>query len=680
MGTIKEQEELEELRRRLYSRGQQPTEKPKEILQPKPPSDIKKTWRDIVPAVSQAIGRPLKNTAPVAPQKPTPLPTAPGEPTPPVFTPPTDAMPQKKRSKKYRWYLLLIGLVVFVMAAGISSYIFWTGSNTISGENITLEINGPLAVGGGETLALQVGVSNQNAVPINAAVLVLSYPSGTQSAGDQGGSLSKERIELNTIKSGESVNVPVKAVVFGEENESKIITAAIEYRVEGSNATFYKEATPLEFKISSSPLVLDVEAIDALSSGQEITFDVTVRSNTASPVSGVLLVAEYPAGFEFLRANPTPASRDSVWRINEIPPEGEITISVTGTITGNTTEAQTFSFDVGTASDRNSLTFSSVLTTAAKTVEIEQPFIALGLEINGKTGSSITLEPDEEIDAVIDVANTLSVAIYDVRAEVALSGNAFTPNGVNDERGFFNSANDTVSWNATNIAALSQIRAGDSETVSFGLRPVTSVTSPVVTMSINVYGKRIQAETAAEVLIGTAEATVQFSSSANLISSAGRNSSLFNDRGPIPPVVSVDTTYTLAFRAEAGNNGVSDSSVTATLPSYVTWLNQTTGDGIVNFNPVSREVTWQIGDIRANAAATAAFQVSLTPSLSQVGSAPALMSGPQFRGTDKFTGDVLRSSARPVTTELSTESGFEERNGTVVGSLIDSANFNQNNN
>jgi hypothetical protein len=43
-----------------------------------------------------------------------------------------------------------------------------------------------------------------------------------------------------------------------------------------------------------------------------------------------------------------------------------------------------------------------------------------------------------------------------------------------------------------------------------------------------------------------------------------------------------------------------------------------------------------------------------------------LLNGQTLRANDRFTGQLLQDTAPPVTTELSTEAGFVEGNGTVV--------------
>ena len=188
-------------------------------------------------------------------------------------------------------------------------------------ENITLNVEGPFGVGGGEELKMQIAISNQNTVPMESTSLIISYPKGTQSAKDTGKELSVERLSLDSINSGEVINIPMSAIVFGEENEEKVINVAVEYRVRGSNATFRREAEPLRFKISSSPVVLKVESVNKIASGQEMELDISIISNSPSTLSGLLLKAEYPFGFDFSESSFDTVSGKDTWSIDTLDPE-----------------------------------------------------------------------------------------------------------------------------------------------------------------------------------------------------------------------------------------------------------------------------------------------------------------------------------------------------------------------
>jgi hypothetical protein len=82
------------------------------------------------------------------------------------------------------------------------------------------------------------------------------------------------------------------------------------------------------------------------------------------------------------------------------------------------------------------------------------------------------------------------------------------------------------------------------------------------------------------------------------------------------------------------------------------------------YNPASGTVTWNVGNLSTGAARTVSFQLTLVPSLSQVGTVPQLLGTPTLSGTDTFTGASVRFSGPAATTQLS-DPGAAYGNATV---------------
>ncbi|MDC1205530.1 hypothetical protein N8083_01640 [Candidatus Pacebacteria bacterium] len=667
MRSFKDEERLRALRERLYSRGKGPESREKYTLTAdtvkeaptsweKPPS-IKKTATDTVKTEAQSES----TVAATQQSKVAPI-------TQPEIAP---IMTQKKNTRKYRLIIVLSGLVFFILSVLASSLFFFTGNKGISGENIAISLNGPFTIGGGETIPLQIGITNQNTVPIESATLIVTYPSGTQSASGDGTELFIERLPFEAIKQGETLNIPLRAIVFGEENEEKIIEAEIEYRVEGSNSTFAKEAEPLRFKISSSPVVISVDALHKISSGQETNIELTISSNAPNTLTDVLVKAEYPTGFDFTNSEPEPVSGQNVWLIDSLGPEESTTITLTGVVVGKETDAYVMHFSIGISNERDRLSLSSVFSTASTEFAIEQPFIDVALELNGKDSATVAVEAGESIDVDVVVSNSLEDTIYDGRVELSLSGNALSDFEVDAGAGFYDSIKNTVFWEAANVESLREIVPGQEVSLGITLKPDPDIeTTPQLAFDVDVRARRVTEGRASEELIGTAAGVAKVSSVAILDSGAGINTGTFADTGPLPPVAENKTTYTLTLFTQNGSNDLGDVEVTASLPVYIEWLDKTSGAGTITFNDNSRVVTWNVGDVDANQSKIAAFQVSLLPSISQIGTTPTLLGEQRLRGTDRFTDSVVRTNSSALTTRLSEDAGYPERIGEVLDAAV----------
>lgn len=667
MANFKDEEKINELRERLYSRGQSSSDSPNKAGDSLPPPEkptVATSWKTSAKkmggAVSAAAGAIAKNN-------PLKQSTSPASPEDALSEEANDNnMSNKKTSRAYRKIIILSGLGFFAVAVVFSSLFFLFGSKSISGENIAIDISGPFTLGGGEAIPLQIGITNQNSVAIESATLIVSYPPNTQSATEAGKSLTVERLPLDIVNPGETLNIPLRAVIFGEENDERIISAEIEYRVQGSNSIFAKEAEPLRFKISSSPVVLSVDSLKKISSGQEMEIVIKVSSNSATDLKDILVKADYPAGFDFTKSDPSPVSGENVWQIDELLPGEDASITLNGIVVGKETDEYAMHYSVGVSNDSNRLSLASIFTTASTEFVIEQPFIGVTLALNGDKSGSVAVESGEAVDIVIGVQNTLEDTIYDGKVLLNLSGNALSDYQVEARQGHYDSINNQVRWDHADVSSLRSLSPGGKTELRLALVPDPDIkVTPQLAFDVDVRARRITEDNVNEELVGTAAGVAKVTTEASLLSEAARGTSVFTESGPLPPVAEIATTYTITLLAENGTNDISDTEITAALPSYVSWLDQTSGAGKITFNETSRTITWNAGDIDANQSKIASFQVSLLPSISQIGTTPTLVGEQRLRATDRFTDEVVRTNSNPLTTSLAAEAGYDKRIGEV---------------
>lgn len=575
--------------------------------------------------------------------------------------------PQRTKRNGYRIRVVVVALVFFVAALIFSSAFLFFGQNTISGNNIAIEVTAPFAVGGGEELNLMIAVTNHNGVSVEAATLVIEYPPGTQSSDGSNKEIFRDRVSLGDIDPGEVLNVPMKARIFGEENDEKIIAISVEYRVSGSNATFFKEADPVRLKISSSPVVLSVDSVKEVSSGQEITLTLKISSNAPTSIGDVLVDATYPQGFDFSRAEPSPAKGQNIWSIGTLDPEDEHTIVVHGLLTGGSVEARTFNFAVGIPSERDRFSLASVFTTIQTEIQLTDPFIGLSVTVEGDSSKTVSANPDDTVDVSITFENTLSDTIYDGAIVATLSGNGLNTSNVDEGDGFFNSSARTVTWDANSVRGLRELTPGDRQTVRFSIRgaDIDTTRTPEVSFSVSVSGKRVSESSVPQGLTNIESRTIRFASIASIDSRGLYSIGPFTNSGPQPPRAEDDTTYTIVLSAENGSNELADAVVSMTLPAYITWMNVVATGDTVTYNSSTREVSWRIGNVDANDSLSTAFQVSFLPSVSQVGTVPTIVGEQRLRATDRFTGTIIRATSPALTTRLSEDPNSDAQSGYV---------------
>ena len=643
MSDLKSQEQIDEMRKRLYSRGFDSARSQRHALTDKK-VDVARAWGgpSAIPGVSQD----------------TPVPTE--ELAASEIDTHTLQLVAEKPPRRYRRFVLIGSLVIFTLVALLSSAFLFMGGNQISSDNITIGITGPITVNGGETMTLQVGVTNQNTVGIESTTLVLKYPPGIRTVEEPIQTLTEQRIAIDTLAPGEARNITVPIGIFGRENEQKQIQATLEYRIVNSNGTFFKEAEPFNFQITSSPLILQVTSLNQVVAGQVIDVVLTAKSNASTPLKNVLITAEFPNSFVFKSAEPKPIYNQNVWLIEELLPEQSVTIDLKGSITGLTSEGFGINFTAGLAQANNQYIVGASLAEARSEFTIERPFIDVGIKINDDTDNSAVIAAGQRANVLIDISNTLDETVYDMVVEIVPSGNALRPESITANDGFYDSNTGKIRFEVANNKSFESVLPGDTRSVSFSIAPDAAQGTATFELAVNVFARRVAERGAQEQLIGTVKAEARYTSNATLTSSATLIA------GPLPPQVGQTTEYKVTLVAQAGGNNVSDAVVTTSLPAYVNWLDAYQGEGAVSYNSALKQIEWRAGNIDANRSKELVFSVSLLPSTSQVGITPVLVNSQDLRGTDSFTGTALRASARSFTTELPLSSGYEEGNGRIT--------------
>jgi hypothetical protein len=658
MSGIKDQEHIDELRRRLYERGPETPSIERHTLAPQV-VDVSRGWESVTVPLSPEIQLAENPDTHIVPG-----PVLEGDDS-------ITAYMSHKPKRRYRLIVLAASLAIFALMTAVASMFLFFGTNQISAKNIDLQIQAPFAMAGGETANLQATISNQNSVPIQSAVLIVNYPAGTRSTEEGGRELYEERITINDVSPGQVINVPFKAIIFGEENEDKTIKVAVEYRVDGSNGTFFKEAEPQVIKITSSPIIVRVSGVDKISSGQEIELTLLIQSNTATVQNNILVSAAYPNSFTFSEASPEAVYGENSWLIKELPANGTAEIIIKGSVAGQSGEQGEVQVRVGNPQLNNQFIMDSVLSQARFGYVIEQPFTGVTMAVNGDTDGVVVVEPGKPAAVSVTVQNTLADPVYDMRVVLKPTGNLIRDDHVSPSGGYYDASAQTITYEVSGQGDLAEVGPGETRTFSFTVTPDTKQTTASFSVSVGVYARRVNERNAAETLIGTSGTEVKYSSTATIGSELGYGNGPYEDAGPVPPVAGQPTTYTITLVAGAGVNDMTGAVVTTNLPQYVSWLDETDGAGTIEFNPVSKQLKWNVGDVSAGQRLSRTFQVSLLPSVTQVGRTVTVMGPQELRATDRFTGVTLRAEQKELINELSTELGFIRNNGEVRASETD---------
>lgn len=581
----------------------------------------------------------------------------------------------KKARKAYSW-IFVAALGFFLVAAVIGGFTLFGGRNFVSVQNVDILIEGPSSVAGGDTLALNVSVVNRNTTGIELVELIAEYPEGTKDPENPEKDLGKVRVPMGNIGSNSVAQKSLRSIMFGPEGMGREIKFSAEYRTAGSNAIFYKEK-PYRIAISSSPVLVSIDALSKVLGGQISDMTITVASNTASPMKDLLLSLEYPFGFKVVSATPAPAYGQNVWRIGDLAPGTKRTIAIKYSLEGQDGEEKVVHASAGVQSTANEREIATTVITRDHTLTIERPFLALDVALDGER-QDLAATPGKSVRAEVLWQNNSAGRITGARIQAKLSGNVLDKTSVSvDDGGYYDSQTNTVIWEAGRADGLDSMPPGESGRVGFSFSSVASipgesVINPLISVSASASASRVDENGAPQEVLAASGRSVKLVSNLSLSSRVLRSQGPISNSGPIPPKVDQTTTYTVVWTVTNTSNSITGARVEATLPPYVTWTGVISpSDASITYNPTGGGIVWNVGALPRNAAVGSgakqvAFQVSLKPAANQVGTAPDLVSQASITGTDTFTGATLRNSAQSLSTRTSSDLLYKAGDERVV--------------
>jgi hypothetical protein len=572
--------------------------------------------------------------------------------------------PRRSILKKF----FIVSVIFFVGALGFAFYKFSSNDVSVSNDKIDIMIIGNAFAKGGEELPLQIEITNNNNANLELVNLIIEYPKGAEDSAIDVVRLPRDAI--GTIKPGEKVIRNIKVTLFGEEKSVRNIKVSLEYHPQGSNAIFTKDKY-YPVTISLAPLSLIMEAPTNATANQPISFKITATLNTSLPNENPILQVTYPNNFIFDSAIPAPVLGNSIWDLSTLTITSPITVEVKGRLIGQDGDEQVFHAYAGATSGMNQSVISVIYSSILQKVLITKPFLEAHILVNGQDLTEYAVSGGREVNVSVAWANNLPTRITDGQIIVSLSGNAFDKNTVKSLNGFYDSVNSQIIWDKNSVSDLLEINPGEEGDISFSFKPPSFiglsniVKDPQVSIKVSIKGRQPQLGSTYNDVNNFSEKIVKILSDFQIASSATYAS------GSMPPKAETETNYTVTWTLSNSTNNINQAQARSALPIYVKWIGLTSGENEnVTYNDVTREVIWNIGQVSPNTGINsnreASFNISLKPSLSQVGSVPQLMKEIYLSGTDLFANVLIKSTRGPITTSLNNDPNFKPGNARVV--------------
>ncbi len=547
-------------------------------------------------------------------------------------------------------------LIIFLIFSGILLALtgFWYYQKNIFTKGVLkLEILAPDEVELAEEIEYIVKYKNIGNARLEEARFIFEFPKHSLVEGE------KLRIEktLGDIYPGEEKIISFKTRLLGKEGETKTAKSWLSYRPQNIKAR-YESATTHTAVITFVPITFGFDLPSKIETGKEFRFRLNYFSNTNFPLSNLRVKIEYPPGFSFLESRPQ-ALGENEWEIGLLNKLDGGRIEILGEISGEFKEEKIFRANFGSWQEGEFV----LLKEAIKGIEIIRPFLLISQQINGNP--QYVASPGDFLHYEIFFKNLGEEPQLDLFLVARLEGEAFDFQSLKSDRGRFEFGDNSLIWDSRDVPHLQFLDSGEEGKVEFWIElkkewqiSGSEDKNPVIRNKVVLSQAR-------------KEFLTKVNSKLVILQKGYFEDEIFGNSGPLPPEVDQTTTYTILWQVKNFYNNLRNVKVKAVLLSWV----QLTGEifpkkSKLTFDSQSREIIWEIGDLEMgkgvlNEVLTIAFQIALTPSLSQKGQTPTLVGPATITAQDLWTETEIEATTKVLDTTLPDDPTVTEQQSVV---------------
>ncbi|MBU0476610.1 DUF11 domain-containing protein [Patescibacteria group bacterium] len=551
---------------------------------------------------------------------------------------------------KFFFFIIILTLGLGIIGA------WYYQSNIYSKEILKLEILGPDKANLLEEIEYIVKYKNNGNTRLEEPKLIFEYPKYSIVSEEKP---TRQEIELEDIYPGEEKTVRFKGRLLGKEGESKTAKAWLAYQPKNLSARFEADTT-FTTVINQVPLTFEFDLPSKIESGKDFSLRLNYFSNIDYPVSSLRCQIEYPSEFEFIQS--TPRSLDKTeWEIGLLNKAEGGRIEVLGKAKGGLGEQKIFRAKLGSWQGGDFI----LLKEASKGIEIVQPSLHILQQINNNP--QYIASPGDSLHYEIFFKNTGKEILNNLFLINKLEGRIFDFNSIKSEQGGFKPGDNSIVFEWQKVPELQFLLPQEEGKVEFwvNLKSENGFSGPQDKNPViknKVYISQAQEEF-----------TNRVSSRLEISQKGYFQDTIFGNSGPIPPQVGESTTYTISWQVKNYYNNVRNVKIKAVLPQQVSLTGRIFPEDQSSkfaFDSISREIVWEVGDLTAgqgvlSSSPNIAFQIAFTPSASQIGQAPDLISQAQVSGEDSWTEQILRTTSPAVNTTLPDDSTVSAEQGVV---------------
>ena len=552
----------------------------------------------------------------------------------------------------YNYNQLLKWLVFLALLLAIVSFLsFWFGSPSFSESGVKLIIEGPTQVLVGDEVIYKLKYSNDTKLDLNNMSFKFTYPDDSVVLKDGTAVTNLSEIfTVDRLSPGQSAEKEFTAFLVGDRGNIKTAKAELSYWA-GDLRTAFQKTTSISSTIIGLPVSLTLSAPPNSVPGQAINYVLDYRNESSDDIYDLRFEFDFPDGFSVSNSTPTfDAGSKQFLTIKNLNKGQGSRITVQGIIVGKEGENKPITVALKRKLGDDFVNYEE----ASSFTSIANPLLGVDIYLNNSKDYSTYLGDD--LNYTIRYNNSSNFNLIGLTMTVKLDGDMFNYSSLNAVGGYFDSNNNTVTWDSSVVSDFANLVPGKKGELSVKLKIKdqfgsggTGTKNTLVKASAKLSSPNIPPGIDSDELSATTSLITKISTQPTFTQLAYYNDTAFGLSGPMPPTVGQETIYTVHWNLINPGNDVGDAIVTATLPVGVIWKGSssvTAGQPDIIYSKNSSEVSWNIKNLPMGVGSTvpkyeAVFQISVKPTTAQKGNVIDLLKNASFSGKDSFTKQVI---------------------------------------